>query len=74
MIISARRVPDILMYVILVCNRILMCSRAFKFKQKSSKYEWDKDCPSELHFFHHWEFIENLLKFNPILELNYKIN
>ena len=30
--------------------------------------------PVEIAFFHRWEFIENLLKFNPIRELNYKIN
>ena len=28
----------------------------------------------EIAFFHRWEFIENLLKFKPIRELNYKIN
>ena len=30
--------------------------------------------PVEIAFFHRWEFIENLLKFNPIWELNYQIN
>ena len=33
-------------------------------------WEW----PSEIAFFHRWEFIENLLKFNPIRELKYKVN
>ena len=29
--------------------------------------------PVEIAFFHRWEFIENLLKFNPIRELSYKL-